>query len=365
MNFHTKNHIRANISDDELFRLRDALTDPDNEDWSSFVEEWPPTDCHGNVYPIWFTLDDLDENGNLKDGNGNPYNPFTGNLEPVTDEDQPRCNAPVSKWRQRYQNIRYCGQIVKPNSEGGYYEYCSTHRGRSNIGTAEEHLQTGLFSKSMDHLYEKLGPHKQLLAWGLYESLMGESTYDFAIEYRLKEFDFSDTENPPVNVDDDGTLRCKVGYPTEHVDPALSLFTAAMMRVQMMVVQPKIMSTKGKNEGMMERKTIETAQLTAPPSEHDATPQEFKTLRTWSEHHLNLPFSRLISDYPTLLEQGGVTTDPKADSDEVGSDDIVLEIDAEGENIGTADDTGTDPNAFSDDCTPQSQEIKENITNDD
>lgn len=353
---------RCDVDSAELSRLKDALTDPDNENWRSYVEEWPPTDTRGNVYPIWFTLDDLtDSRGELVDEDGNNFNPFTGNLQPVPDDYDDwgqRCNTPLDKWRKRYPDIRYCGQIIEGYT--GDASFCHIHRGRDNVKTAEEQIQTGYYTKTLDHLYEKLDPWQRLFGWGTFEALMGESSYDFAIEYRPETFDFSDKAIVPDDCTEDGILEVKVGYPTEHLNPSLSLWSAAMMGVQMISVQPRIMEEDRENgQGMMESKTIEAAQLTAPPSEHDPSPQEFKTLETWSEHHLNVALSRLVSDREKLLEMGGVTTDPEANDDEISGDNIVLEIDADADGIDTVDETA-DPNQFEDGVS-KSQQIKDNI----
>jgi hypothetical protein len=60
---------------------------------------------------------------------------------------------------------------------------------------------------------------------------------------------------------------------------------------------------------------------------------------------LNLPLSRIISDRPDLLEYGGVGVDVEDGTDTIDEDDVVLEIQADGENVETVE-GGTDPNAF-------------------
>lgn len=232
--------------------------------------------------------------------------------------------------------------------------------------SAEEMMQTGMFASSVDHLYENLDPWKKLMGWGTFESLMGESRYEFAPEYDERTLDFSEQPFQPDEVDDDGILDVKFGYPTARPKRALMLYVAAMQTVQMVSVQPKIMDETGPDKGMMESKTVEKAQLTAPPSEHDPSPQEFQTIETWSEHHLNLPLSRLIKDQPRLLEMGGVVTDPEDDSDDVAADDLVMElnVEAEGDGIESTSD-GTDPNYFGEDGTAQSEKIMEHASNDD
>lgn len=351
---------KCTIGTDELQKLKEALME--HEDWKSHVEEWPPTDAHGNVYPIYFTVDELNSRGELLDSNYNNYNPFAGNLEPRLGEYN-FCNAPLSNYSERYPEIRYCPLYLNDQEND---QFCRNHKSRKNLmKTAEEALQTGVYSKSLDHVYENLGAWQQLFGWGLFESLLGESTYEFGEEYKQMEFDFSDEEFEPDGVADDGTFICEVAYPTQHLDPSLSLFAAAMMGVQIIEVQSKVMDETGEDEGMMESKTIETAQLTAPPSEYDSSPQEFKTLETWSEHHLNLPLSRLITDRTKLLKRGGVTVDPEDKDDSIDADEVVLEIEADADNMETTDETTGDPNAFGKDMTPQSQKIADNIENND
>jgi hypothetical protein len=354
-------HADVSASDLELFCKK--LLDPDDQFGEHTYGGWPPEGEMGNVYPIFFTPDELsDTYGKLYDDHGTRYSPFAGALEPIfrPERDIEACNAPLSRWRSRFPEIRFCGYAIYTDDR----TYCKHHRGRiNNMKTAEEQLQTGLFTKSIDNFYDQLGPWKRLIGWGTFESLMGESTTEFAPEYQVREFDFGDEDVRPDGVEEDGILRLRCGYPTQHVDPALSLYVAAMMSVQMMTVQPRIMfENREAGEGMMETKTIEAAQLTAPPSEHDPSPQEFETLETWSEHHLNLPFSRLVRDQPKLLERGGV--DPEADSenDSVDADDIVLEIQADPDEVDTTDVTG-DPNEF-EDMKPESQRIVEHATDD-
>jgi hypothetical protein len=351
----------------ELNELQRLFYDPDSE-YGKQYDEFPATDSEGNVYPIFYSPDDLTVNANLTDDNYAPYPPFNGNLEPGAhdhDDGIEMCNAPLNKWRERYPDIRYCGCITYDGQT-----FCTNHSGRidpSDVATmnmtdtdqfqsAEELMQTGLFTQTIDHFYANLSGLKKLVGWGTFESLMGESTYEFGVEYETREFDFSDT--PHVTDTDDTTTTVKCGFPTQHVDPALSLYVAAMMSVQMITVQPRIMyedPTEG--ERMMETQTVEQAQLTAPT---DGDPvQEFKTLETWSEHHLNLPLSRLVRDRPQLLERGGVSIGPGDETETIDEDDVVLEIQADPDDVETSE-GGTDPNAF-DEYTAPSEEITAKI----
>jgi len=360
---------RCDATADQLETLRDWFNDPEHEFGERLDHEWPPVDAEGNVYPIYFTPDDINSRGGLYDSSGNRYRAFGGNLVPTDREDCDVCNAPLNNWRDRYPEIRYCGATTYEGRT-----FCRHHKTRidpseiptmtdtdvENVSSAEELVQTGLFTTTIDHFYADLDPLKKLFGWGAFESLMGESAYEFAVEYEVKAFDFSDAEivppsiAPQLNEDDEAIIKC--GYPTEKLDPALSLYMAAMMGIQMITVQPRIMyENEEEGERMMESKTIETAQLTAPPTEHDPSPQEYKTLETWSEHHLNLPLSRLVTDRPKLLERGGVGIDVEDAADEMSGDDIVLSVQADPEGVDT-EEGGTDPNAFPDNTAP-SEEI--------
>jgi len=353
---------RCDCSDEQLATIKSWFEDDEYTLGKNVRGEWPPSDENGNVYPIFFTPDEIDNTYNALRDNNRRYSPFSGNKSPVSrgEDSMDVCNGPLARWRRRYPNIRFCGQTVSPGDT-----YCSTHSNYEDLmKSAEEHLQTGLFANSIDHVYASLGPWKRLFGWGSFESLMGESSYEFAIEYETRSFDFSGADLVPNDADDDGQLEVKCGYPTQHTDPALSLYVAAMMGIQMITVQPRIMYENAEEgERMMESKTIETAQLTAPPSEHDPSPQEFKTLETWSEHHLNLPLSRLVTDRPKLLERGGVDTDADADETDVDGSDIVLEIEADGDDIET-ESGGTDPNAKAsdDELLSESEKIMDKTT---
>jgi hypothetical protein len=339
---------RCDVSHEELVEMKERFFDED-DDFGQYVDSgWPPRDDQGNVYPIFFDTEEVDDRGKIRDHNWYPYDPFGGNLEPITREELGACNAPMQDWRNRYPEVRFCGRPT--NMKGGEYDYCSLHKGRKEVTqTAEEAVQTGLYVQSVDHLYEKLSPWKKLIGWGTFESLMGESAHTFAPEYEERTLDFSDEPFQPDGVDDDGVFEVKFGYPTDHVQRALALYVAAMKTVTMITVQPKVMhEDREAGEGMMEERGVQHAQLTAPPSEHDSSPQQFETIEGWEEHHLNLPLSRVISDQPKLLEMGGVSTDPTAESnDNVDADDIVLELQADVDGVDTVE-GGTDPNAFED-----------------
>lgn len=356
------------VSDEGYWGVYELLTDEQYDEWRTYTppEEWPPTDPHGNVYDIFFTADEIERTYGMLTSGAARFDPFGGMLQPAT-HDHPGCeycNTPLHDWRDRYPQIRFCSIVCREDwSDTGR---CNNHKNHDALmKTAEERMQSGLFSKTIDHAYAKLDSWQQLFGWGLFESLMGESVYEFGVEYKARTFDFSESEFQPPDCNEDGTLDVRVGFPTDYLDESLSLFVAAMMGVQMVSVQPRIMGTETNENGeetsrMMESKTVEAAQLTAPPSEHDPTPQQFKTLETWSEHHLNLPLSRLVRDRKDMLEMGGVTTDPEQSDENDVNDDIVVEIQADGDEITTKSTDARDPNQFEDN-TPVTEDIADNI----
>lgn len=353
---------RCTISAEELEALKRELTY--NENFICYTEEWPPTDYNGLVYPIWFKLEDLGERGRLSDHNGRDYNPFTGNLvpTPTSKNGSEKCNVPVSGYRERYPNARYCSAGVVKGSDA-----CKAHQHRRNMAkTAEEHLQTGFFSSSIDHLFANLDPMKKMFAWGTFESLMGMSNYEFAPEYRTRQLDFSNSDIQPDHINDDGTLDVDFAYPTQYLHPALALYQAACQEMKILSVQPLLMKEDEKS-GPMERHTVQQAQLTSP-TESDPS-QHFEKIEGLEEHHLNLPLSRVIKDQKRLLKLGGVEVDPSSESNSDQNfveGDVVLEIDAESEipgvDAGKSDhqEDVTDPNKFRD-MKPESQRIVDSV----
>ena len=304
------------------------------------------TDPAGNTYPTsWYDEADLDENGYLTDSNGRDYRPNQGSLEPIDG----RCNAPLTNWRERYPERRYCGQIIPVGQD---WTFCSTHRSRESMKSAREMLDTGLFTESFDHLYEALDPYKQIMAYGLWSSLMEDSEYSFETTTEAETFDFSDVDCPaPPEANEDGVVALTVEYPSSHGDRGLHLWCAALDTVKMVTVQSKIMSET--NGGVMENTETTQAQLTSP-TEDDPT-QEFRTIEELSEHHLNLPYSRLTRDREKLLRYGGVSVDQAATSVGGDVDELVLEVSADPET--DADDPA--PNTTRE---PESKKIVEKVT---
>lgn len=295
------------------------------------LDSWPPRDPAGNEYDTdWFEVSNADSNGYLTDSNGRDYSPFQGSLEPI----EGRCNAPLTAWRDRYPSRRYCGRIIPYGSD---WTFCSTHRSRESMKSAEDLVKSGAFAQSFDTLYEGLDPYKKLMAHGMWSQLMGESTKQFDTKTVEKTFDFSSTElPPPTETDEEDSLTVTVEYPRSHGQAGLFLWCAALDTVKMISIQSQIMDESG-DSGVMENTETSQAQLTSP-TEEDPT-QNFKTIEELSEHHLNLPYSRLITDQPKLLERGGVVVDDDEGASTGDVDNMILQVEADPEVTDSAPNT--------------------------
>lgn len=234
----------------------------------------------------------FDTQGRPIDSYGNSFCPHWGSL----DEIDGRCNAPLNKWRIRYGKPKYCLQYPKSGSE-----YCSKHSGRENIDMrAQELFKHGLYSQSLKKVYERVEPSKQALMWALFDDLLDESIFNFESDYREIEIDCDGTSAEkqfPVN--DENVLKVEVPQPTEYLDRSQSLFFAAIDGIKLMNIQESILT-----EGI---EVEETTHADLDSSEN------FVELKQLSEHHLNLPYSRLARDRSEFLEYGGVGVDEASD----------------------------------------------------
>jgi len=240
------------------------------------------------------------------DSNGHVYDPETGSRSPQGG----RCNAVVTNYAERYGERRYCGQLPKSKFDDDVdHEFCTHHEDRAAARTsAEEMLQHGAASKSRDHTYRGLEPWDKLLVHGLHESLLGESTKEFAPAHEVKEFDFSDAAVKPARGHVEGDIyRFTVAHATEQIDREMALWAAAVDGVKMLNVNAEIA------EDAMSVETVEQAQLTSP-TDSDPT-QEFRTIEGMEEHPLNLAYSRLARDRKELLQYGGVPVDGATSDD--------------------------------------------------
>jgi len=248
-------------------------------------------------------------NGRCRDEYGE-YNIDGGNREPK----EGRCNALLKFYMDRYGEKRYCGCYPRKfYKENGHMEvkdadrFCKHHAQRHGLHMrAKELLQHGAYTKTREHMYDKLGPWDQVLCHGLHESLMADSVFEFAPEYESREFDFSEEENVPEFADEQGIVEVEIPHATEKIDRAQALWLAAVDTLKAIKVNADI-AEKG-----MEVSTTSHADLVFD----DQGNASYKTIEEKVEHHLNLSYSRIIRDKPELLSYGGVQTGTEADMED-------------------------------------------------
>lgn len=241
----------------------------------------------------------FDTQGRPIDSYGNSFCPHWGSFEPIDG----RCNAPLNKWRIRYGKPKYCQQY---SNDG----YCPKHNSQEHLDMrAQELFKHGLHARSLKNVYEKIVPEKQALMWALFDDLLDESIFNFDADYREISIDCSGTDAVAhFPVDDEGMLNIEVPQPTEYNDRSQSLFLAAIDGVKMLNAQETILI-----DG------LEVSEVTHADLKEDET---YETIDQFSEHHLNLPYSRLTRDRKELLEYGGVGVDEASDD----TPDQVVEV---------------------------------------
>lgn len=244
------------------------------------------------------------------------YDPDAGNPRPV----EGNCNAVLDHHESRYGEKRYCARDANKYLSGTDYPhtYCRTHKKRYNVDMrAKELLQHGLFSSAIDTYFELLDPWQQLIAYGTFESLLVDSVFEYSPEYDEVELDFADTDETPTvpeEVRDGDVVIIEVARPTEYPDRALALWIASCDTVKMLDAQARV-TAAGMETTSTEYAEFTTSQVVGENG--DGTPKAWQTIEEASEHHLNLPLSRLVRDRKELLEYGGVGIDSEDDTQSV------------------------------------------------
>lgn len=254
-----------------------------------------PTDGRGWTKPV--------------DSRGNEFNPFAGSSEPV----EGRCKAVLTDWRARYGRPRFCTGMPEHTFVEGGSDRCRMHTGRDGLFMrAKDVLETGLHAQTVFHFYDKIHPTKKVLALAWYDDLVQQSVFDFDTEMQTIEVDFSkgnDSLPTPPYVDDDSTLELNVPFATQNGDQCASLMMAATHTLKMLDVDSTLVMMGMENE-------------TATDSELDYETGEWNELTEFTEHHLNLPYDRLIRTKKDLLEAGGVGVEEDTEPEQVADTHI-------------------------------------------
>lgn len=265
---------------------------------------YDPDEHHPNYFYDVLGNDKTDQ---LYDSNNRQYNPYSGSVTPTPG----RCNATLTNWRERYDEKRYCMQYPHMADGAPDNPFCRFHRERKfTMARAKDMLKHGVYSQTIAHVYENITPFKRVLALGIYDSLVGDSTFEFGMELHSHTIDFSESERElPIEMQsemENDILYVDVPTPTEKVHRAIALWHAAVDEVKKLNINEQLMK-----EGMTEESTVEVAGEETVISD---------------EHSLHLPYSRLAKDHADHLEYGGVTVDEEEDvSVNIESQDLVLE----------------------------------------
>ncbi|MFH5799794.1 hypothetical protein [Haladaptatus sp. CMAA 1911] len=199
---------------------------------------------------------------------------------------------------------------------------------------ARELQATGIHCKTVFHAFDGFDPLMRMLAYSKFDNLLDESIYNFDPNYYVKYLDFSDHEGRYIvaeYLDDEGVLHLDVPHPTQNTHRAIKgLWEAAVNAVISLNVQSKLAKCD------LEKEIVSDSELIFD----DDRDHEWAELTEMTEHHLNLPYDRLVRQHSDLLELGGVGVN-EASVDE--NPDEVVEI-----YSSPLDEDGIDPEAFVD-----------------
>lgn len=271
-----------------------------------------------------------DEYGEYEEDCGSPH--------PVDPENYDACNAVLKHTWSRYGERRYCTGLAISNfgGEANYEhpEFCKHHQQRKELMKQhEDNLKTGAHAKSHEHQFQHLPPHKKLMANDLYRSLISESSYDFDTEMVEMEVSVADSDFAGPEID---TLVLDHPIPTDHEIRGKALWFAALDFIAIESIKQEQFRVaaeethRGRDLAIGERTKIVTVT------------DDGREVTDTDEHHLNLPLSRLQSDYSEHMEFGGVSSDTEDDAASVGNREWVARISAEPSPQPEAD-TGESP----------------------
>lgn len=253
-----------------------------------------------------------------RDSNDREYNPWAGSQTPT----EGKCNALLTNYEERYDEKRYCmGFPTAHFNVKDPSQFCKHHKYRESfMKHAKEMFKHGLSSQSIMHIFDKLDAMKKLLALGTFDSLVSDSSYDFAPERHEHYIDFSEYEKPiPLEIeaelDEDGRLGIEIPVPTDNIHRCLALYHAAIDEIKKINV----------NETLIAEGLDHTTEI---PTEHG-------TQEDYDEHPLNLPYSRLVKDHKDHLVYGGIDVEGKTeDSVSVSaSEDLILNVNPDPEAV--------------------------------
>lgn len=236
------------------------------------------------------------------------YDPDAGEPHPIDPDEVPYepCNAVLKYTWKRYGERRYCsGMAVSNFGDAANYEhpdFCKHHQSRAALMKKhEDDMKTGAHSKSHQHTFDYMPPHKKLIANDLYKSLLKESTYDFEEESVELEVDVSDSDFAGPEVD---TLVLDHPVPDEHEIRGKALWHAALDFVTMESIKQEQFRVAAQEAGP-EGGPLAVGETTSVVT----VTEDGREVEDRDEHHLNLPLSRITKHYKEHMKFGGVKYD--------------------------------------------------------
>lgn len=251
---------------------------------------------------------------NHVDSNDREYNPFSGSITPSPSPqkcecgscgDVGHCNAPLTNWRERYDEPRYCMRLPESKFVDDGSQFCKDHKSREAImERASDLFETGLHVKGLVNFFNQVAPWKEVYAVAIFESLLSDSTYNFETTDRPYTVDFSDTDEIPIDLkeklDDDDTIEMAVPVPSNHFHRWTPLWNASADTIKKININETLMTEGLEGESLAAHGTDDSGQIVDTETED-------------VEHHLNLPYSRLVKDHKAHLKQGGVPIENDSD----------------------------------------------------
>ncbi len=254
----------------------DTPPDPPHDDYpESFETFWRGGDAYG------------------RDDRGNEFKLDAGSPEPV----EGRCNAPLRDYQRRYGEKRYCTQLPAKNFPGYDSDYCKLHKSMEALEDRwQELFRHGYFAESYVHVARHIEPTKFLFAVEMFGGLMELSNYKFEPTEEPISLDVSDS----LLIQED-VVQVDLPIPTNDLYQfqANELWMAALDEVRMRKMQDAIFE-----DGVAKSTTVATAEAEGAITDR---------IQEDTEHHLNLPISRVTKDIKEHLKNGGVEIDAEGD----------------------------------------------------
>jgi len=234
-----------------------------------------------------------------------------GTSEPPDEDDydyQP-CGAVLTYTFERYGERRYCEALAADNfpmHDKEFGQFCKNHQARGKLMEQQRQNARHLaFVKSYENVFEYLSTHKKLIAIEMFESFLEESIYDYDYEKEPIEVAVGDS-----GLFEGDTAVIDIPVPSNKAAAAKALWFASLDYVRMENIQASQFEYAAENDmAVGEReKVISVTEDGRPITDED-------------EHHLNLPLSRIQSDYEKHLDVGGVEVGASEDDDDDAMDE--------------------------------------------